>query len=71
MERIAFNISQLALSRLRRMARKGKFESLGEVVGVSLEIHRALQEHARHGFTEVVLRNPRTERERVMTIAKL
>ena len=44
---------------------------MADTVRESLQISRALQTQAQQGFTEVIVRNPETNEERVLVIPAL
>ena len=44
---------------------------MAEAVRESLSVNRALQNQAKQGFTEIVVRNPETKEERVMVLPTL
>jgi hypothetical protein len=44
---------------------------MADTVRESLQISRALQAQAQKGFTEVIVRNPETDEERVLVIPTL
>jgi hypothetical protein len=44
---------------------------MADTVRESLQISRALQSQAQQGFTEVIVRNPETDEERVLVIPNL
>ena len=50
---------------------QGRFSSMADTVRESLQISRALQSQANQGFTEVIVRNPETNEERVLVIPTL
>jgi hypothetical protein len=60
-----------SLDSVERLTEQGHFSSMAATVRESLHISRALQAQAEQGFTEVIVRNPETKEERVMTIPNL
>ena len=46
----------------------GSFTSTAEAVRGAVQVSRVLQSQAMQGFTEVVVRNPRTKEERVLVL---
>jgi len=65
-KRVVFTFNERSLATLREMVAEGHFPSMAEAVRESLGVYRGLQSQARQGFTEVVVRDPQTKRERVM-----
>jgi hypothetical protein len=63
--RLIFTFHEKSLERLRKMAAK-KGMSMAATVRESLVQYEGLQQQAKEGFTEVIVRNPRTGKERVM-----
>lgn len=55
--RVVFNFDEGSLSALERMQQKMGAESLGVPMTQSIRIHRALQQQAREGFTEIAVRD--------------
>jgi len=70
-QRVVFSFDERSLESLQRMKDQGRFSSMGEAVRESLQISRALQSQAAQGFTEIVVRNPETNEERVIVIPVL
>jgi hypothetical protein len=48
----------------------GHFSSIAEAVGESIATQYGLLTQAAEGFTEVIVRNPKTQQERVMRIPR-
>lgn len=69
--RVAFTFDERSLSTLEDMTEQGNFSSMADTVRESLQISQALQSQAKHGFTEIVVRNPDTDEERVIIIPHL
>jgi hypothetical protein len=42
--------------------------SLAQIVQESLELKRAIEQQVENGFTEIIVRNSKTEEERVLRI---
>lgn len=70
-KRIAFTFDERSLETLNRMTVEGNFGSLANTVRESLQVSRTLQQQAKQGYTEVLLRNPDTGKERVVVIPYL
>lgn len=70
-KKVAFTFDERSLATLEEMTEEGHFGSMADTVRESLQISRALQSQASHGFTEVIVRNPDTGEERVVIIPSL
>ena len=70
-KRVAFTFDERSLTTLREMTEEGNFSSMADTVRESLQISRALQTQAKKGFTEIIVRDPETEEERVLVIPSL
>jgi len=70
-KRVVFSFDERSLESLEKLTQQGRFSSMADTVRESLQISRALQSQARQGFTEVVVRNPETNEERVLVIPTL
>ena len=70
-QRVVFTFDERSLESLKKITEQGNFASMAETVRESLQINRALQRQAQNGFTEVVVRNPKTNEERVIVIPSL
>jgi Arc/MetJ-type ribon-helix-helix transcriptional regulator len=69
--RVVFTFDERSLESLQKLTEQGRFASMADTVRESLQINRALQGQANQGFTEVVVRNPDTNEERVLVIPTL
>lgn len=69
--RVVFSFDERSLESLEKLTEQGRFSSMADTVRESLQISRALQGQALQGFTEVIVRNPETNEERVMVIPNL
>jgi hypothetical protein len=67
-QRVVFSFDERSLESLQKIKEQGRFASLGEAVRESLQISRTLQSQASQGFSEIVVRNPETNKERVIVI---
>lgn len=65
-KRIAFTFDDESFGTLEETRTLGNYGTLAEAVRDSLGTFNALQEEVSHGFTEVVVRDPETGRERVL-----
>ena len=70
-QRVVFSFDERSLESLKKLTEQGRFSSMADTVRDSLQISRALQSQAQHGYTEVILRNPDTNQERVLVIPSL
>lgn len=69
--RVVFSFDERSLDSLKNITEQGHFASMADSVRESLQINRALQIQASQGYTEVVVRNPETNEERVIVIPSL
>lgn len=67
-QRVVFTFDERSLVSLKEMVNQGQFPSMAEAVRESLAVNRALQNQAKQGFTEVIVRDPDTKQERVMVL---
>jgi hypothetical protein len=70
-KRVVFTFDERSLESLQKLTDQGRFSSMADTVRESLQISRALQSQAGQGFTEVLVRNPDTNEERVLVIPTL
>jgi Arc/MetJ-type ribon-helix-helix transcriptional regulator len=70
-QRVVFSFDERSLQSLQRIREQGRFSSLADAVRESLQVSHALQEQAEQGYTELVVRNPETGKERVIVIPTL
>jgi Arc/MetJ-type ribon-helix-helix transcriptional regulator len=70
-KRVVFMFDDRSLATLQEMTKDGPYASMADTVRDSLQISRALQTQAQKGFTEIVVRDPETEEERVLVIPSL
>jgi hypothetical protein len=70
-KRIVFSFDDRSLDSLERVKEKGGFQSLGTAVRESIQINQVLHDEASEGFTEVVVRNPKTRQEKTLIIPSL
>jgi hypothetical protein len=70
-KRVVFSFDERSLESLQKLTEQGRFSSMADTVRESLQISRALQSQAGQGFTEVMVRNPETNEERVLVIPAL
>ncbi len=70
-QRVVFTFDERSLESLKLMTEQGRYPSMANAVRDSLQISRVLQHQAEQGFTEVILRNPTTNTERVIVLPPL
>ena len=70
-KRVVFSFDERSLESLEKLTEQGRFSSMADTVRESLQVSRALQSQANKGFTEVLVRNPETNEERVLVIPML
>ena len=70
-QRVVFTFDERSLRSLQQIKEQGRFSSMADAVRESLQTSRALQAQAQQGYTELVLRNPKTGEERVIVIPTL
>ena len=67
-KRVVFCFDERSLASLEDLTEQGRFPSMAETVRESLQVRRALQSQSEHGFSEIVVRNPKNKEERVIVI---
>lgn len=67
-KRVVFSFDPQSYKSMEKIKEKAHLGSLADSVRESLRIHRALQNQAEQGYTEVVVRNPKNGEERVLLI---
>lgn len=70
-QRVVFTFDDNSLASLRQVQEKGDFSSMGTAVRESIQLSEVLQDQVADGFTEVILRNPRTSQEKTLVIPSL
>lgn len=70
-KRVVFSFDERSLESLQKLTEQGRFSSMADTVRESLQVSRALQSQAGQGFSEVRVRNPETNEERVLVIPTL
>jgi Arc/MetJ-type ribon-helix-helix transcriptional regulator len=70
-KRMMFTFDRQSFQYLKNLTKEGDYASMADTVRNSLETTHALQSQARQGFTEIVVRNPVTNQERVMVVPSL
>lgn len=69
--RVVFSFDERSFESLEKLTEQGRTGSMANTVRDALQVNRALQTQAQNGFTEVVVRNPETNEERVLVIPNL
>ena len=65
-KRVVFTFTPESLSVLEQIQERGGYASLAETVKDSLQILRAIQKGAKQGYTELIVRNPKTDADKVV-----
>lgn len=65
-KRVVFSFAPESFSVLEKLQEDGLYDSLAETVKDSLQILRVLQQQAQQGYTELIVRNPSTDQEKVV-----
>jgi len=69
--RVVFSFDERSLESLEKITKQGRYTSMASAVKDSLQISRALQGQVDQGFSEIIVRNPQTNEERVIVIPTL
>ena len=67
-KRLAFVFDEKNFERVEHIKQRGRFTTYADAVRDSLNVNNALQEQAEQGFTEIIVRNPKTKKEKVMVV---
>ena len=67
-KRVLFTFDPRNYQALQDFTSTGSFSSTADAVRGAVQVSRVLQSQALQGFTEVVVRNPRTKEERVLVL---
>ena len=70
-QRVVFTFDERSLESLKTMTDQGNYQSMASAVKDSLQISRALQSQSEQGFSEIIVRNPETNEERVIVVPSL
>ena len=65
-KRVVFTFTAESLAALEEIQERGGYTSLAEMVKDSLQILWAIQKGAKQGYTELILRNPKTDNEKIV-----
>ena len=66
--RIVFTFDEHSLAGLEEIKNDGNYSCFAETVRDSLQITRSLQKLAKRGYSEIIVRDPKTEEERLLVI---
>lgn len=69
--RVVFSFDERSLESLEKITKQGRYTSMASAVKDSLQISHALQGQVEQGFSEIIVRNPQTNEERVIVIPTL
>jgi hypothetical protein len=70
-QRVVFTFDDSSLQSLNHIKERGEYSSMGTAVRDSIQLSEVLQEQVADGFTEVVLRNPHTDQEKILVFPVL
>jgi len=70
-QRVVFTFDDSSLESLKQIQQRGDFASMGTAVRDAVQLSEVLQDQVVDGFTEVVLRNPKTNQEKTLIIPSL
>jgi hypothetical protein len=70
-KRIVFTFGPKNMGSLEAVKERGNFSSLGSAVRESILVNEVLHNQAAEGFTEVVVRNPKTKQEKTIVIPSM
>jgi hypothetical protein len=67
-QRVVFTFDDNSLDSLKQLQSRGDYTSMGTAVRDAVQLSEVLQGQVADGFTEVVLRNPKTNQEKHLII---
>ena len=70
-QRVVFTFDDNSRISLKQVQERGNFSSMGTAVRESIQLSEVLQDQVGAGFTEVILRNPRSNQEKTLVIPSL
>lgn len=70
-QRVVFTFDDNSLESLRQVKERGEFSSMGTAVREAVQLSEILQDQVADGFSEIVLRNPKTSQEKTLLIPSL
>ena len=65
-KRVVFTFEPESLATLEKLQEDGDYESLAATVKDALQILWVLQREAQKGYTEFIVRNPKTDSEKIV-----
>ena len=65
-KKVMFTFAPESLAALEKLQEDGRYDSLAETVKDSLKILWAIQQGAKQGYTELIVRNPSTDTEKLV-----
>jgi hypothetical protein len=68
MKRVHFQFAEKPFEQLNNVVKLGRFDTLADAVRSAVAIEEALLKQAHQGFTEVVVRNPESGKERILIL---
>jgi len=70
-QRVVLTFDANSLDSLKQLQERGEFSSIGTAVREAVQLSEVLQEQVDDGYSEVVLRNPKTNQEKILVIPSL
>ncbi|MGI8992624.1 MAG: hypothetical protein ACR2I2_23975 [Bryobacteraceae bacterium] len=70
-QRVVFSFDDSSLESLKQVQNRGDFSSMGTAVREAIQLSEILQDQVAEGFSEIVLRNPKTSKEKSIIIPSL
>jgi hypothetical protein len=70
-QRVVLTFDANSIESLKQLQERGEFSSIGTAVREAVQLSEVLQEQVDDGFTDVVLRNPKTNQEKTLVIPSL
>lgn len=70
-QKVVFTFDEASLANLKEIKEKMGFSSLGSAVRDSIDVSETLQDEVENGFTEIIVRNPKTNEEKTIVIPSL
>lgn len=70
-QRVVFSFDERSYDSLKEVQERGAFPSMGAAVREAISLSEVLQAQADEGFTEVVVKNPKTHQEKTLVIPSL
>ena len=67
---LIFKFKEKAYSQLKNFSVIGKFNDTADAIGCMIQLSSSLQQQALQGFTEIIVRNPKTGEEKVIKTPK-